>query len=204
MITHTHMDHPPVPMEQIVGPLRDQPPQLTYDKSPVADLLDMGSETLEIGLNALNDLESQNAKLARATDQLDEIHHDLKVADKKLDTMENFWTWLGGCIMPASTTQFKAQSTPQTFNQVLLPPIPTTKFESHKSGVPLSPDAYIATQDADLDRLLEQTQQMRMVATNIGESLDASVGLIDRATNLTAKATVKEKQMIEKEKKLMS
>ena len=175
--------------------------QLTYDKSPVADLLDMGSEALEIGLNALNDLESQNEKLARATDQLDEIHHDLKIADKKLDTMENFWTWLGGYIMPASTPQFKTQSTPQTFNQVLLP---QTKTQTYKSTAPLSLDAYVAAQDADLDRLLKRTQQMKMIATNIGESLDTSVGLVDRATNLTAKAVVKEKQMIEKEKKLMS
>lgn len=165
----------------------------TQTQNPTKDLLEICSETIQLGISSYNDLESQNEKLSRANNELAEIHHDLKVVEKKIDGLESLWGKIVNYFTP-SVPEYKKSSNSPVFNQIIL---------SSKTD-PSTLNDYIAAQDADIDKLIEQTEQMKKIAINMGTSLDQSSILIDKAVKSAYKADIKGKQLIEREKKIMS
>ena len=172
--------------------------QSNQKQNPTKDLLEIYSETIQLGVSSYNDLESQNEKLSRANNELAEIHHDLKVVDKKIDGLESLWGKIVNYFTP-SIPEYKKPSNPPVFNQIILP----QKADSSISNTS-TPDDYITAQDADIDKLIEQTEQMKKIATNMSASLDQSTVLISKATKSADKADTKGQRLIERERKIMS
>jgi hypothetical protein len=169
----------------------------SYHDNPSESLLKLCSETIDIGINSYNTLEKQNEQLTKGVEELDEIHHDLRVIDKKLDKMESFWLWLIGGSSSVPVMQSKKSS--HSTNHIIMP----SQMPEKNNNYITSNDKYLAQQDADIDKIMEMTRTMKVIATNMNKSLDTSSQFIEKIDRSSSKAIIKEKELKQREKDLM-